>query len=136
MDVMRCVPTSAEAAATSAVDLTGSRTVGSVSASAAAAHAHAQAHAAALSARGAGFLPPMTTLSPAQQLSSYQNALASYAAHSSPYSPYALASAEMNKLVMKPTATRFNPYGVSPKQSSLESPFPPARDFSVLREGE
>ena len=140
MDTMRCVPTSAEAA----VDLTG-RTVGSVSA--VAAHAHAHAHAAALSVRGgggggggggsagAGFLPPMTSLSPAQQLSSYQSVLASYAAHST-YSPYALASAEMNKLVMKPTATRFSPY-VGPKQAVLESPFPPpARDFSVLREGE
>lgn len=129
MDTMRCVPTSAEAA----VDLTGRTVAGSVSAVA----AHAHAHAAALSVRGpgGGFLPPMTSLSPAQQLSSYQSVLASYAAHSS-YSPYALASAEMNKLVMKPTATRFSPY-VGPKQAGMESPFlPPARDFSVLREGE
>ncbi|KAK7504678.1 hypothetical protein BaRGS_00004164, partial [Batillaria attramentaria] len=127
MDVMRCVPTSSE----SAVDLTG-RTVATVSAA-----AHAQAHAAALSARGAGFLPPMTSLSHAQQqLSSYQSALASYAAHQSYNPAYAFASAEMNKLVMRPTATRFSPYANTRPTVGVDPQFPPARDFSILREGE
>ncbi|KAL8583163.1 hypothetical protein ACOMHN_046547 [Nucella lapillus] len=129
MDIMRCVPTSAEAAA-AAVDLTG-RTVSNVTS--AAVHAHA---AALSSARGSGFFPPMTSLSPAaQQLTSYQTALASYAAHSS-YGAYGgLGSMEVNKLVMKPTATRFGPY-VNSKPVALDTGFPPARDFSVLREGE
>jgi hypothetical protein len=144
LDTMRTVPTSAEAAAAAAVDLSG-RTVpagnGSL-VSVAAAHAHAAA--LSRSAAAGGFLSPMTSLSHAQQMT-YQSALASYAAHSAaPYSTFAgpalhaAASHDVTKL-MKPTATRFSPYALThPTAKQLDSaPFPlPPRDFSTLREGE
>lgn len=126
MDTMRCVP-SASPLSESAVDLTG-RTVGT-------AHATSHTHATAFSGRTANFFPTMTSLPAAQQLSTYQSALASYAAQSA-YSSYAFASAEMNKLVMRPTATRFNPYHTPKQLNGVESAYPPPRDFTVVREGE
>ena len=96
----------------------------------------------ALSSRH-NFLTPMTSLAHAQQLSSYQTALASYAAHhSGPYAAYAgLDGGKMG--VMKPSVTRFSPYSPVVNHKQLESSAavapnfpPPTRDFSALREGE